>query len=44
MTEQNKKAVFLEQVNKIEKVLDVLRTQFGEEFEDEVRLLGNIKR
>ena len=33
--EKNKVEVLKEQTNKIEEVLIVLRTQFGEEFEDE---------
>lgn len=45
--EQNKKALLTEQANKIAEVVKVLRTQFGEDFEDEVNYLeivkGNIK-
>lgn len=33
--EKNKVELLKEQTNKIEEVLTVLRTQFGEEFEDE---------
>ena len=33
--EKNKVELVKEQTNKIEEVLTVLRTQFGEEFEDE---------
>ena len=33
--EMNKVELLKEQTNKIEEVLTVLRTQFGEEFEDE---------
>ena len=33
--EKNKVELLKEQTNKIEEVLNVLRTQFGEEFEDE---------
>ena len=45
--EQNKKALLTEQANKIAEIVKVLRTQFGEDFEDEVNYLeivkGNIK-
>ena len=34
----------MEQVNKIESVLNVLRTQFGEEFEGEVNCLEIVKK
>lgn len=34
--EQNKKELLMEQANKIEDVLNVLRTQFGEDYEDEI--------
>lgn len=37
--EQNKKELLMEQANKIADVLNVLRTQFGEDFEDEVNYL-----
>ena len=35
LIEKNKVELLKEQTNKIEEVLIVLRTQFGEEFEDE---------
>lgn len=38
--EKNKIELLKEQVNKIEEVLDVLRTQFGGEFEDEENYLS----
>lgn len=41
--EQTKKALLEEQANKIEEVLNVLRTQFGGEFEDEVNYLSIVK-
>ena len=41
--EQNKKALLMEQANKIADVLNVLRTQFSEEFEDEVNYLEIVK-
>lgn len=37
--EKNKVELLKEQTNKIEEVLTVLRTQFGEEFEDEENYL-----
>lgn len=42
--EPNKKELLMEQVNKIESVLNVLRTQFGEEFEGEVNYLEIVKK
>lgn len=42
--EQNKKELLMEQANKIKSVLNVLRTQFGEDFEDEVNYLGIVKK
>ena len=42
--EQNKKELLLGQANKIEEVLHVLRTQFGEDFEDEVNYLEIVKK
>lgn len=42
--EQNKKELLMEQANKIEDVLNVLRTQFGEDYEDEVNYLKIVKR
>lgn len=41
--EQTKKSLLMEQANKIADVLNVLRTQFGEEFEDEVNYLEIVK-
>ncbi len=41
--EETKKTLLAEQVNKIEEVLNVLRTQFGGEFEDEVNYLEIVK-
>lgn len=41
--ETNKKELLKEQANKIESVLNVLRTQFGEDFEDEVNYLEIVK-
>lgn len=38
--EKNKVKLLKEQTNKIEEVLTVLRTQFGEEFEDEENYLS----
>ena len=38
--EKNKVELLKEQTNKIEEVLNVLRTQFGEEFEDEENYLS----
>ena len=46
--EKNNKELLLQQANKIDEVLSVLRTQFGGEFDDEVNYLeivkGNLKR
>ena len=42
--EQNKKALLTEQANKIAEVVKVLRTQFGEDFEDEVNYLEIVKK
>ena len=42
--EQNKKELLIEQANKIKSVLNVLRTQFGEDFEYEVNYLGIVKK
>lgn len=42
--ELNKKELLIEQANKITDVLNVLRTQFGEEFEDEVNYLEIVKK
>lgn len=41
--EQNKKKLLMEQANKIEDVLNVLRTQFGEHYEDEINFLEIVK-
>ena len=41
--EQTKKDLLTQQANKIEEVLNVLRTQFGGEFEDEVNYLEIVK-
>lgn len=41
--ERTKKALLAEQANKIEEALNVLRTQFGGEFEDEVNYLKIVK-
>lgn len=41
--EQNKKVLLNEQANKIEDVLDVLRTQFGGDYEDEINFLEIVK-
>lgn len=41
--EDNNKALLNLQANKIEEVLNVLRTQFGGEFEDEVNYLEIVK-
>ena len=38
--EKNKVELLKEQTNKIEEVLTVLRTQFGEEFDDEENYLS----
>ena len=38
--EKNNKELLLQQANKIDEVLSVLRTQFGGEFEDEVNYLS----
>lgn len=38
--EETKKILLAKQANKIEEVLKVLRTQFGDEFEDEVNYLS----
>lgn len=42
--EQNKKALLTEQANKIAEVVKILRTQFGEDFEDEVNYLEIVKK
>ena len=42
--ERNKKELLNEQANKIEDVLNVLRTQFGEDYEDEINYLEIVKK
>lgn len=42
--EQNKKELLMEQANKIADILNVLRTQFGEDFEDEINYLEIVKK
>lgn len=42
--ETNKKELLKEQANKIVDVINVLSTQFGEEFEDEVNYLAIVKK
>lgn len=41
--EQNKKELLLGQANKIEDVLNVFSTQFGEDYEDEINYLEIVK-
>lgn len=41
--EQNKKVLLIEQANKIEDVLNVLRTQFGGDYGDEINFLEIVK-
>ena len=41
--EQNRKELLMEQVNKIEDVLNVLRTQFGGNYQDEINFLEIVK-
>ena len=41
--EQNKKELLMEQVNKIEDVLNVLRTQLGGAYQDEINFLEIVK-
>ena len=41
--EQNKKVLLNEQANKIADGLDVLRTQFGGDYEDEINFLEIVK-
>lgn len=40
---KNRKELLMEQANKIEEVLHVLRTQFGEDYEDEISYLEIVK-
>ncbi len=40
---KNRKELLMEQANKIEDVLNVLRTQFGEGYEDEINYLEIVK-
>ncbi len=42
--EQNKKELLMEQANNITEVVNVLRTQFDEDFEDEVNYLEIVKK
>lgn len=42
--EQNKKELLKEQANKIESILNVLRTQFGEDYEDGINYLEIVKK
>lgn len=42
--EDNKKTLLNQQANKIEEVLNVLRAQFGDEFEDEMNYLEIVKK
>lgn len=44
MMEQNKKELLIEQANKIEDALNVLRTQFGEDYEDKINYLEIVKK
>lgn len=41
--EQNKKVLLIEQANKIEDMLNVLRTQFGGDYGDEINFLEIVK-
>lgn len=41
--EKNRKELLMEQANKIEEVLHALRTQFGEDYEDEINYLEIVK-
>lgn len=43
MDNNNKELLLLQQVHKIEDVLNVLRTQFGDKFENEVNYLSIVK-
>ena len=40
---EDKKKILAEQASKIEEVINVLRTQFGEEYEDELNYLNIVK-
>ena len=40
---EEKKKILAEQASKIEEVINVLRTQFGEEYEDELNYLNIVK-
>lgn len=40
---EDKKKILAEQASKIEDVINVLRTQFGEEYEDELNYLSIVK-
>lgn len=41
--EDSKKQVLAEQAKKIEEVINVLQTQFGEDYEDEISYLNIVK-
>ena len=41
--EMNKKQLLAEQAKKIEEVISVLQTQFGEDYEDEINYLNIVK-
>lgn len=41
--EQKKKDLLMEQANKIDEILNVLKTDFGDDFEDEINYLEIIK-
>lgn len=41
--EINRKKLLMEQANKIEDILNVLRTLFGEDYEDEINYLEIVK-
>ena len=40
---EEKKKILAEQASKIEEVINVLRTKFGEEYEDELNYLNIVK-
>lgn len=41
--EDNKKQLLEEQAKKIQEVINVLQTQFGEDYEDEINYLNIVK-
>lgn len=41
--EEDKKKLLLEQANKIADVINVLRTQYGDVYEDEINFLSIVK-